>query len=198
MHHAVTESNALTDPLTGLPNARSLHVRFDEEVARSQRTGKPFQVIMLDLDDFKQVNDTFGHKVGDRMLREVAGLVHSQLREYDFLARYAGDEFVAIVPDVAADQVEELRERIERLVSEFCIDVRAQGTARVGISVGYAVYGKDGQTLDQLLVAADQAMYHVKSAHKSGVILDEPRASHPAKATPNNTSNNLLITTAVN
>ena len=198
MHHAVTESNALTDPLTGLPNARSLHVRFDEEVARSQRTGKPFQVIMLDLDDFKQVNDTFGHKVGDRMLREVAGLVHSQLREYVFLARYAGDEFVAIVPDVAADQVEELRERIERLVSEFCIDVRAQGTARVGISVGYAVYGKDGQTLDQLLVAADQAMYHVKSAHKSGVILDEPRASHPAKATPNNTSNNLLITTAVN
>ena len=198
MHHAVTESNALTDPLTALPNARSLHVRFDEEVARSQRTGKPFQVIMLDLDDFKQVNDTFGHKVGDRMLREVAALVHSQLREYDFLARYAGDEFVAIVPDVAADQLEELRERIEKLVSEFGIDVRSQGRARVGISVGSAVYGKDGQTLDQLLVAADQAMYHVKSAHKSGALLDEPRSSHPSKTTPDHPARGLLLTSAVN
>ena len=153
---------------------------------------------MLDLDDFKQVNDTFGHKVGDRMLREVAALVHSQLREYDFLARYAGDEFVAIVPDVAADQLEELRERIEKLVSEFGIDVRSQGRARVGISVGSAVYGKDGQTLDQLLVAADQAMYHAKSAHKSGALLEEPRSSHPSKTTPDNPASSLLITSAVN
>src|SRR6202008_1653289 len=152
MHHAVTESKALTDPLTSLPNARSLHARFEEEVARFERNGTPFQVIMLDLDDFKLVNDTFGHKVGDRMLREVASLVHSQLREYDFLARYAGDEFVAIVPDVATHQVEELRERIEKPVSGFSIEVRAQGRARVGISVGSAVYGVDGETLDQLLV----------------------------------------------
>ncbi|MFS8085417.1 MAG: HD domain-containing phosphohydrolase, partial [Acidobacteriota bacterium] len=119
MHHARAESNALTDPLTGLPNARSLHVRFEEEVARAKRNGRPFQVIMLDLDDFKLVNDTFGHKLGDRMLREVAALVHAQLREYDFLARYAGDEFVAIVPDLAGPQVDELRERIERVVSGF-------------------------------------------------------------------------------
>jgi diguanylate cyclase (GGDEF)-like protein/putative nucleotidyltransferase with HDIG domain len=197
MHHAVTESNALTDPLTNLPNARSLHVRFDEEVARSQRTGKPFQVIMLDLDDFKQVNDTFGHKVGDRMLREVAALVHSQLREYDFLARYAGDEFVAIVPDVAADQVEELRERIEKLVSEFCIDVRSQGRARVGISVGAAVYGKDGQTLDQLLVAADQAMYRAKSAHKTGASAGKPHARAPRNGSKA-PANDLIVTTTIN
>src|SRR6266404_324038 len=72
VHHARAESNALTDPLTGLPNARSLHLRFEEEVARARRTERPFQLIMLDLDDFKIVNDTFGHKLGDRMLREVA------------------------------------------------------------------------------------------------------------------------------
>src|SRR5205807_5371610 len=124
MHHARAESNALTDSLTGLPNARRLHVRFEEEVSRARRTGHPFQVIMLDLDDFKLVNDTFGHKLGDRLLREVAGLVHAQLREYDFLARYAGDEFVALVPDVPLDQVEELGERIERSVSDFSIEVR--------------------------------------------------------------------------
>src|SRR6185369_10884205 len=131
VNHARAESNALTDPLTGLPNARSLHLRFEEEVARALRTGKPFQLIMLDLDDFKLVNDTFGHKLGDRMLREVANLVHAQFREYDFLARYAGDEFVAIVPDVAADQVDDLRERIERTVSDFSIEIRSQGRARV-------------------------------------------------------------------
>src|SRR6185369_16348884 len=156
-----------TDPLTGLPNARSLHLRFEEEVARARRHGRTFQLIMLDLDDFKIVNDTFGHKIGDRMLREVAGLVHAQLREYDFLARYAGDEFVAIVPDVAFDQVEELRERIERIVSDFSIQVRGQGRARVGISVGAAIYGTDGESLDQLVIAADQAMYRAKSNHKA-------------------------------
>ena len=169
VNHARAESNALTDPLTGLPNARSLHLRFDEEVSRAQRTERPFQLIMLDLDDFKLVNDTFGHRLGDRMLREVAGLVHAQLREYDFLARYAGDEFIAIVPDVPADHVEELRERIERIVSNFSIEVRGQGRARVGVSVGWAVYGSDGVSLDQLVVAADQAMYRAKSAHKASI-----------------------------
>jgi diguanylate cyclase (GGDEF)-like protein/putative nucleotidyltransferase with HDIG domain len=172
VHHARAESNALTDSLTGLPNARSLHLRFDEEVSRAQRTGQRFQVIMLDLDDFKIVNDTFGHKLGDRMLREVALLVHAQLREYDFLARYAGDEFIAIVPDVSADHVEELRERIERTVSNFAIEIRGQGRARVGISVGSALYGTDGETLDQLVMAADEAMYRAKSSHKAGIFAD--------------------------
>jgi diguanylate cyclase (GGDEF)-like protein len=198
MHHARAESNALTDALTGLPNARSLHVRFEEEVARAQRNGRPFQVIMLDLDDFKLVNDSFGHKLGDRMLREVAALVHAQLREYDFLARYAGDEFVAIVPDVAAPQVEELRDRIERVVSGFSIDVRAQGKARVGISVGASVYGIDGETLDQLLVAADQAMYRAKSTHKNGIAATALIKSSPAKATAEHPAGDHLITTAIN
>src|SRR5258706_9928388 len=94
MHHAEAESNALTDPLTGLPNPRYMALRFEQEAARARRTGRPFQVVMLDLDDFKIVNDTYGHKVGDKMLLEGAHLIHEQLREYAFLARYAGDEFV--------------------------------------------------------------------------------------------------------
>ncbi|HJZ79939.1 MAG TPA: diguanylate cyclase [Pyrinomonadaceae bacterium] len=198
VNHARAESNALTDPLTGLPNARSLHLRFDEEVARARRTNKPFQLIMLDLDDFKLVNDTFGHKLGDRMLREVAARVHAQFREYDFLARYAGDEFVAIVPDVAADHVEELRERIERTVADFSIEIRSQGRARVGISVGIALFGPDGETLDQLLVAADKAMYQAKSSHK-GVTVRAPKpASEPAKTALDRPAEDHLVTTAVN
>jgi diguanylate cyclase (GGDEF)-like protein/putative nucleotidyltransferase with HDIG domain len=166
MHHAEAESNALTDVLTGLPNARYLALRFEEEVSRTRRTGRPFQVVMLDLDDFKIVNDTFGHKVGDKMLREMARIIQAQLREYDFLARYAGDEFVAVVQELVGSQVEELRTRIENAVLQFSLHVRADRRARVGISIGTATYGNDCETLDQLLIAADQAMYQVKSAHK--------------------------------
>jgi len=197
VNHARAESNALTDSLTGLPNARRLHVRYEEEVSRARRTGNPFHVIMLDLDDFKLVNDTFGHKLGDRMLREVAGLVHAQLREYDFMARYAGDEFVAIVNDATVEQVEELRQRIEKIVSDFSIDVRAQGRARVGISVGSAVYGIDGETLDQLLVAADQEMYRAKSTHKNGVFRAANKQATSSKAAPKG-ADGPLVTTAIN
>ncbi len=166
MHHAEAESHALTDPLTGLPNARCLHVRFEQEVSRANRTKRPFQVVMLDLDDFKRVNDSFGHKVGDHMLREVARLIQAQLREYDFLARYAGDEFVALVQELVGDQVEELRERIEKTVSTFLLPVNSDTFATVGISVGSATFGVDGETLDQLLVTADQAMYSCKAEHR--------------------------------
>jgi diguanylate cyclase (GGDEF)-like protein/putative nucleotidyltransferase with HDIG domain len=166
VQHAEAESNALTDPLTGLPNARYLALRFDEEAARARRSTRPFQVVMLDLDDFKLVNDTYGHKVGDKMLREMARIIQAELREYDFLARYAGDEFVAIVQELVGNQVDELCVRLERVVSEFSLRVRGRGEARVGISVGTATFGVEGETLDQLLVAADQAMYRAKSGHK--------------------------------
>ena len=166
MHLAEAESNALTDPLTGLPNARYLALRFEEESARARRTGMTFQVVMLDLDDFKLVNDSFGHNTGDKMLREMGRILQGQLREYDFLARYAGDEFVAVVQDLTESQVNELCLRIEQAVSGFSLHVQNAQHARVGISVGTATFGADGQTLDQLLVAADQAMYRTKSSHK--------------------------------
>ena len=100
------------------------------------------------------------------MLREVALIIQGQLREYDFLARYAGDEFVAVVQELVGTQVEELRSRIETAVAKFSLHVRGDKRARVGISIGTATYNMDGETLDQLLVAADQAMYRVKSSHK--------------------------------
>jgi diguanylate cyclase (GGDEF)-like protein len=114
------------------------------------------------------VNDSFGHKVGDKMLRETARIIQEQLREYDFLARYAGDEFVAIVQELVGSQVEEMRGRIEDAVCNFAMHVRGDTHARVGISVGSATFGVDGETLDQLLITADQAMYRVKSGHKLG------------------------------
>lgn len=174
MHHAQTESNALTDSLTGFPNARALQLRFEQEVSRARRNNKPFQLVMLDLDDFKKVNDTFGHTIGDRMLREVGNLIQNQLREYDFLARYAGDEFVALLPDLTVQQVDELRTRIESAVRGFSLRVRAQTRANVGISIGASVFGPDGETLDQLIIAADQAMYRAKNAHKTAGLVPLP------------------------
>lgn len=166
MQHAEAESNALTDPLTGLPNARYLSLRFEEEAARARRTDRAFQVVMLDLDEFKTVNDTYGHKAGDRMLREVANLIGGQLREYDFLARYGGDEFVALVQEVVGAQVEELCARIETAVSKFSLSLGRNRFARVGISVGTATFGVDGETLDHLVAHADNQMYRMKSTHK--------------------------------
>jgi diguanylate cyclase (GGDEF)-like protein/putative nucleotidyltransferase with HDIG domain len=174
MQHAEAESNALTDPLTGLPNARYLGLRFEEEAARARRTDRSFQVMMLDLDEFKNVNDSFGHKVGDRVLREVAHLIQGQLREYDFLARNGGDEFVALVQEVVGAQVEDLCLRIENAVSKFSLPASKNRFARVGISVGTATFGVHGETLDQLVVAADNEMYRMKSTHRSTRMVDEP------------------------
>jgi len=174
MQHAEAESNALTDPLTGLPNGRYLSLRFEEEAARARRTDRTFQVVMLDLDEFKNVNDSYGHKAGDKMLREVAHLIAGQLREYDFLARSGGDEFVALVQEVVGSQVEDLCMRIESAVSKFSLPLGRNRSARVGISIGTATFGVDGDTLDQLVVAADNEMYRMKSSHRVGRIQPDP------------------------
>jgi diguanylate cyclase (GGDEF)-like protein/putative nucleotidyltransferase with HDIG domain len=174
LEHAVTENYALTDPMTGLPNARSLQMHFDKEVKRASRSEGSFQLLVLDLDRFKAVNDTHGHKAGDRMLKEISGIIKLQLREYDFLARYGGDEFVAIVPDTDSTDVMELVRRIEEAVSSFSLVITEGQVARVGVSVGTACYPIHGETFDQIIVSADKAMYLAKSFHRKRAALAEP------------------------
>lgn len=166
LQHAESENRALTDLMTDLPNARSLKMQFEKETARASRNGSSFQVLMLDLDGFKAVNDTFGHNVGDKLLKEIALVLRGQLRDYDFLARYAGDEFVAIVPETSAEEVEDLRDRMEKAVFDFMLPVDEDRCARVGISIGSACYPNHGETLDEVVVAADKAMYAVKAVRK--------------------------------
>ncbi len=166
VQHARSESRALTDPMTDLPNARSLQMQFDKEAARAARNGSTFQLLMLDLDGFKAVNDTFGHKAGDKLLKGISKAMLEQLRDYDFLARYAGDEFVVIVPESDAEAILELSQRIEKAVTEFALPV-AEGTfARVGVSIGAASYPFNGETLESVIIAADKAMYAVKADRK--------------------------------
>jgi diguanylate cyclase (GGDEF)-like protein/putative nucleotidyltransferase with HDIG domain len=164
--HAEARAHALTDPMTGLPNARSLQIHFEKEIGRSSRSGSSLQILVLDLDGFKAVNDTFGHKVGDDMLREVGAVIRGQLRDYDFLSRYGGDEFVALIPDAGFEDVTELRSRIESAVSAFRLPVDNDKFASVGVSVGIAGFPESGNTFEQMIVAADKAMYVRKSSRR--------------------------------
>ncbi len=166
LQHAESESRALTDPMTGLPNARSLQAQFEKEAGRANRNGSSFQLLMLDLDGFKAVNDTFGHKVGDRMLKEVSKVMRRELRDYDFLARYAGDEFVVIAPETTDEDIRELCQRMQKAVSNFSLNMEDGGRASVGVSLGAACYPKQGDSLDQIVIAADKAMYAVKDSRK--------------------------------
>ncbi len=167
LRHAETETRALTDPMTSLPNARSLQVQFEKEIARAQRNGSSFQILMLDLDGFKAVNDTFGHKAGDRLLKDISVVMRQQLRDYDFLARYAGDEFVAIIPETTNEAVRDLSQRMEKAVKAYKLKVSDSGFANVGVSLGAAAYPHAGETLDSLIIAADKAMYAVKDQRKA-------------------------------
>ncbi len=166
LHHAEAESHAMTDPMTGLPNARHLHMQFEKEVTRASRGGTTFQMLVLDLDEFKAVNDTYGHKAGDNMLRGIANVIRQQMREYDFLARYGGDEFVAIIPETDDENFRGLCKRIEGAVSGFMLHIGANAAARVGISLGAATYPVHGETFDQLIESADKAMYSRKAVNR--------------------------------
>jgi diguanylate cyclase (GGDEF)-like protein/putative nucleotidyltransferase with HDIG domain len=166
IRYAETRSDALTDPLTTLPNSRALNVRFEQEAARADLSGTPFHLLMLDLDDFKPINDTYGHRVGDDFLKAIATLLSGQFSDYDFIARYAGDEFVALVGQMSDRQCDQLCDRLQRAVEQFNFCVRPMKYAQVGISVGTALYGRDGATLDKLLLSADRAMYFNKNSRK--------------------------------
>ena len=181
LKHDEATTHAMTDPMTSLPNARSLQVQFDKEVARASRGGTSFQLLMLDLDGFKAVNDNFGHKAGDQMLREVSRVIREQLRDYDFLARYGGDEFVALIPDAAPGDVVELCSRIEKAVSEFKLPTAENKFASVGVSLGASGYPKDGETFDQMIVKADKVMYERKVSRKRQVLTHNAGRPTPAR-----------------
>lgn len=165
VHHERTENSALTDLLTGLPNARALRYRFEEEADRARRHRDSFSVMMMDLDGFKAVNDRFGHQAGDQLLRDIARLLSSHVRSADFVSRYAGDEFVAIL-QVGPEEVAELAGRMQNTIDKR--DFGFNGVKLfLGISVGSASFPMDGDTLDTLLLTADRAMYADKIRRKA-------------------------------
>jgi diguanylate cyclase (GGDEF)-like protein len=152
------------DPLTGFANHRYLHERLTEEVVRATRTRQPLSVLMLDLDDFKLVNDSFGHLYGDRMLVHVADLIRSALRVSDVPARYGGDEFAVILPETPREGAATAAERLLEAFrgSPFTADGRQ--SLPVGASLGIATYPDDGRTATELIMVADRGLYDAKNA----------------------------------
>ena len=164
-----TRESALTDPLTDLPNARAFYMSLEQRVAECQRLNRePVSILSMDLDDFKKVNDLYGHAVGDRMLASVSEVIRKQLRQMDMLARYAGDEFVAIMPMASGETAVMVAERIRSAVESHEFPVRTGRTARVGLSIGIACFPKDGETAEELLTSADRNMQRDKHSRKLG------------------------------
>ena len=172
LNHATTQEHALTDPLTRLPNSRALRLQFKKEANRAIREKNQCCVLMMDLDRFKAVNDTFGHQVGDEMLTGVSRIISDEMRSYDFLARYAGDEFVAILPGITEGALEELTSRIVNAVESFSVTVRDQQRADVGVSIGAARYPAEGTSLERLLRIADRRMYKNKHVRKDEYVFE--------------------------
>jgi len=150
------------DPLTGFYNHRFLHERLGEEVVRAQRARRPLSVLMLDVDDFKLVNDTFGHLFGDRVLTWTAELIRSTLRGSDIPARYGGDEFAIILPETDGDDARRAAERILAAFRDHAFVGEQRGPVPIGASIGVATFPLEGRTATELIAAADAALYRVK------------------------------------
>jgi diguanylate cyclase (GGDEF)-like protein/putative nucleotidyltransferase with HDIG domain len=163
-----TRESALVDPLTELPNARGFYMMLEQRIAECQRMNKePVALVCMDIDDFKIVNDKYGHSIGDRLLASVAGVVRRELRQMDILTRYAGDEFVAIMPMASSKMAISISERMRNAVEEQLFSVRTGTMIGLGVSLGVACFPDDGETSEELLSAAARRMQHDKNARKA-------------------------------
>ncbi len=159
------EHAAFHDPLTGLPNRRAMDNEIARALERSRRTGSCLAIGMIDLDDFKQVNDTLGHQAGDELLRQLADRLRTLMRKTDFLARLGGDELMVLIEDIDAerdlDQLDKAFSRIHRAV-EKPFQIEGGQQARVEMTMGVSVYPMDGEDINDLIRKADTAMYQCK------------------------------------
>jgi diguanylate cyclase (GGDEF)-like protein/putative nucleotidyltransferase with HDIG domain len=158
------ESSATTDFLTSLPNARSLFLQLDAEVSRARRNSQPLTVVVLDLDELKLVNDRYGHLEGNRLLREVAAALKGNCREYDYVARMGGDEFVVLISGVKQEDADQRVEEFRQVVAG--VGLQSFDKA-LSASIGVAHFPADGTDAERLLAEADRLMYQQKRARKN-------------------------------
>src|SRR5262249_4259281 len=161
-----TQEDSLTDPLTGLPNRRSMFVHLSRELSRAERLKSQVALIVMDMDGFKAINDTYGHHVGDRALREVSFALQDALRPYDLCVRYAGDEFIVVLTDCSRETADIKCRELQDAVLKIQLEVRAGKKIPIGISVGASVFPHDGTTYEALLADADHRMYRNKAARR--------------------------------
>jgi diguanylate cyclase (GGDEF)-like protein len=162
------------DPLTGLLNHRAVHARLEQELRRANRSGLDCAILMMDLDAFKALNDSYGHQVGDVALKDVAAVLRSVVRASDVVGRYGGDEFLAILPDTGAESARILAERLVEALAER--RAFSDGPAdRLGMSIGVASAPADGRSGTELVAVADANMYLSKQRGGSRVTAAQPQ-----------------------
>jgi diguanylate cyclase (GGDEF)-like protein/putative nucleotidyltransferase with HDIG domain len=164
-----TKRDSLTDNLTGLPNTRFMFVHLTRELARAERLATEVSLLVMDLDGFKEINDTYGHHVGDRALREVARVLRNGIRPYDICVRYAGDEFVVVLSGCGAQEADQKRRELQQAIEDIPFEVRPGQMVKLGSSFGFAVFPHDGEAYETLLSTADQRMYQDKAQRKARV-----------------------------
>jgi diguanylate cyclase (GGDEF)-like protein len=163
-----TRESALTDHLTGLPNSRALHLTLEHRLAECRRyEHETVAVLSIDVDDFKSLNEQFGHGVGDRVLAALAKVIRGQLRQMDMLARHAGDEFLAVMPGASVQVAAVVAERVRSAVESQPFNVKTGRQVPITVSVGTAGHPDDGETADELIHAATRNMRREKRSHAS-------------------------------
>jgi diguanylate cyclase (GGDEF)-like protein len=178
--HQEAQRLAITDGMTGVWNHRYFQLRFDQEMERSARFGRPFCLVLCDIDDFKNVNDTFGHLVGDSVLTDLARRVRSEVRDIDVLARYGGEEFVLILPETDVEGGFRAAEKVRRRVAGTPFG--RECPVSVTISVGVACFPQAGADQTGLLRAADVALYQAKASGKNCTVVFHPPVEPRATA----------------
>ena len=175
------------DPLTGLFNRTFFFASVEREIARSARSGRGFCLLMMDLDELKQINDRHGHFFGDRVLRGVGEVIRSGGRRIDTAARYGGDEFVVLLPETDPAGALTLAEKFRAGVAELTVDV-AGNMIHPSVSIGVVSYPEDGRTSDELMITADTSMYRSKRSGKNRVtgvpVMDEAAVGRLAPDAP--------------
>ena len=166
--YETVEKMAITDSLTGLYVRRYFSERLEEEIGRSARHGFKFSFLMLDIDDFKKCNDTYGHLVGDVVLKDVARIVKESIREIDLVCRYGGEEFAVILPETPADAAMIVAQRIRRRAEEEVFKAYDE-RVKITLSIGLAEYPESASNSASLIDRADEALYRAKNAGKNVV-----------------------------
>ncbi len=175
-----TKEQARTDALTGLYNRREFGLRLAEEHRRAARYAKPYALMMLDIDHFKQTNDTYGHPAGDAVLKTLADILRKQLRDVDLAARYGGEEFVVVFPEISGEAAKKVAERVRRAVAATPFRLPDGREISVTVSIGVSCYPKCADTPQGVVERADQALYAAKEAGRNRVVMSvEARPAKP-------------------
>lgn len=173
-------NQSIRDPLTGLYNRRYLEESLNRELQRAKRAGRNLSLVMLDLDHFKHFNDTFGHQVGDVLLKEVAGVIKSRVRAGDLACRYGGEEFSLIIAEVDTEGAQKCSESIREATKHLSLHHRGQTLGTITVSAGIATYPAHADNTEDLIRAADEALYRAKQAGRDCIFVYEHLESSPS------------------